>query len=180
MGDTLARVFEYRVLYAKHRELQIPLTEEEQSRFGMLRRELPTHVPNADERDVFTLLDEPLHAQYVGAGEFQSGILRNASAIGLAIETTGDPPKLGQRLIVHVQEPDSAVEYTFPVRVIARVVVGLSSMSVVFDGVPSETRALGRGTGAFSNQAFADDEPELEYEDSQFEDEADTAKTTQL
>jgi hypothetical protein len=178
MGDTLARVFEYRVLYAKHRELQIPLTEEEQSRFGMLRRELPTHVPNADEHDAFTLLDEPLSAQYVGAGEFQSGILRNASAIGLAIETTEDPPKLGQRLIVHVQDPDSGVEYTFPVRVIARVVAGLPSMSVVFDGVPSETRALGRASGVFAN-----DEPSVDGEAStegQFEDERVTAKMSQL
>jgi hypothetical protein len=179
MGDTLARVFEYRVLYAKHRELQIPLTEEEQSRFGMLRRELPTHVPNADERDVFTLLDEPLHAQYVGSGEFQSGILRNASAIGLAIETTVDPPKLGQRLIVHVQNPDSGAEYIFPVRVISRVVVGLPSMSAVFDGVPSETRALGRASGVFSNDDAQDAEDVEEY-DGEFEEEPDTAKQSQL
>jgi PilZ domain len=173
MGDTLARVFEYRVLYAKHRELQIPLTEEEQTRFGMLRRELPTHVPNADERDVFTLLDEPLAAQYVAAGEFESGILRNASAIGLAIETTGDPPKLGQRLVVHVQEPDHGVEYVFPCRVIARIVAGTPSMAVVFDGVPAQTRALGRASGVFASD---DEEPD----DTQFEEERDTAKMSQL
>jgi hypothetical protein len=174
MGDTLARVFEYRVLYAKHRELRIPLTEDEQQRFGMLRRELPTHVPNADERDVFTLLDEPVPAQYVADGEFESGILRNASAIGLAIETTGDPPKLGQRLIVHAQEPEHGVEYVFPCRVIARIVAGTPSMAVVFDGVPSETRALGRSSGVFASD-------ELESGDEVFEEEeVDTAKMSQL
>jgi hypothetical protein len=174
MEDTLARVYEYRVLYAKHRDLQIPLTEDEQQRFGMLRRELPTHVPNADENDAFTLLDEPLSAQYVAGGEFQSGILRNASAIGLAIETTDDPPKLGQRLIVHVRDPDQGVEYVFPCRVIARVVSGYLSMSVVFDGVPSETRALGRTSGVFASDG---EEPE----DEEFrEEELDTAKMSQL
>ena len=166
MGDTLARVYEYRVLYAKHRELQIPLTEEEQTRFGMLRRELPTHVPNADERDVFTLLEEPVPAQFVYAGALQSGILRNASAIGLAIETE-DPPKLGQRLVVHVQDPDRGVEYTFPVRVIARVVAGSPSMAADFDGVPSETRSLARASGVYA----AEDGAPVE-----FEDEVDTAK----
>jgi hypothetical protein len=180
MGDTLARVFEYRVLYAKHRELQIPLTEEEQTRFGMLRRELPTHVPNADERDAFTLLEEPLSAQYVGAGELQSGILRNASAIGLAIETSEDPPKLGQRLVVHVQDIDTGTEYTFPVRVIARIVAGSPSMSVVFDGVPSETRALGRASSVFPNEESGSGEiqdvAEVEFD----EDEYDTAKMSEL
>lgn len=175
MGDTLARVYEYRVLYARHRDLQIPLTPEEQGRYGMLRRELPTHVPNADERDAFTLLEEPLHAQYVGDGEIKSGILRNASAIGLAIETTeADPPKLGTKLIVHVQEPDSGVEYTFPVRVIARIVAGNPSMSVVFNGVPSETRALGHASGVFPGEESYDEYEELE--DAEFEEEADTAK----
>lgn len=167
MGDTLARVYEYRVLYAKHRELQIPLTEEEQARFGMLRRELPTHVPNADERDVFTLLEEPVPAQFVHGGTLQSGILRNASAIGLAIETTEDPPKLGQRLVVHVQDPDRGVEYTFPVRVIARVVAGSPSMAAVFDGVPSETRARVQVSGVYAAE---------DGEQAEFEDEVDTAK----
>jgi hypothetical protein len=172
MGDTLARVYEYRVLYAKHRDVQIPLTEDEQTRFGMLRRELPTHVPNADERDAFTLLEEPAPAQFVVAGNLQSGILRNASAIGFAIETIDDPPKLGQRLVVHVQDPDRGVEYTFPVRVIARIVAGSPSMSVVFDGVPSETRVRPQVSGVYATGEEQAEEEEI----VEFGDEADTAK----
>lgn len=164
MGDTLARIFEYRVLYAKHRELQIPLSIEEEHRLAVLRRELPAHVPSVDERDVFTALSDPLPAQYVAGGRFGSGILRNCSAIGLAIETADDPPALGQRLIVHVQDPQQVVEYTFPCRVIARIVAGLLSMGVVFDGVPSETRSLARASGVFP--------PERHFE----QDEVDTAK----
>jgi hypothetical protein len=172
MGDTLARIFEFRVLYAKHRELQIPLTLDEQTRFAVLRRELPAHVPSADETDVFTLLPEALPAQYVASGRFGSGVLRNGSAIGLAIETSEDPPPLGQRLIVHVQDPDRGIEYTFPCRVIARIVAGLQSMGVVFDGVPSETRSLGRTSGVFSSD---DDEAE-EFQEEELE----TTKVSRL
>ena len=169
MGDTLARIFEYRVLHAKSRELQIPLSPEEQQRFGALRRELPAHVPTVDDQDVFTALNEPLPAQFVAGGRFASGILRNCTAIGLAIETLDDPPALGQRLILHVQEPEHGVEYTFPCRVIARVVVGLPSMGVVFDGVPSETRSRARTSGV-----FAPEPPQLE------QDEIDTAKVSRI
>jgi hypothetical protein len=161
MGDTLERIFEYRVLYAKHRELQIPLSRDEQKRFGQLRSELPDHLPGVDGRDIGTLLETALPAQFVAGGRFGSGVLRNGSAIGLAIETHEEPPALGQRLILHVQEPERGIEYTFPCRVIARVVKGAASMGVVFDGVPSETRALGRSSGVFRQDVeFQDDELE--------------------
>lgn len=161
MGDTLERIFEYRVLYAKHRELQIPLSRDEQKRFARLRSELPEQVPSVDERDAATRLSDALPAQFVAGGRFGSGILRNGSAIGLAIETHDEPPALGQRLILHVQQTDRGIEYTFPCRVIARVVRGLPSMGVVFDGVPSEARALGRASGVYRpNMEFPDEELE--------------------
>ena len=72
-------------------------------------------------------------------------------------------------------EPETGTEYTFPVRVIARVIVGLPSMSVVFDGVPSETRALGRATSGVVGPAGYEEAPR-EFE----EDEVDTAKMSQL
>src|SRR5690349_12659277 len=104
MGDTLERIFEYRVLYAKQRELQIPLSRDEQKRYVRLRSELPDHVPTLDEPA--TLLSAELPAQFVAGGRFGSGILRNGTAIGLAIGTHDEPPALGQRLIVHVQQPE--------------------------------------------------------------------------
>lgn len=168
MGDTLELIFEYRVLYAKHRDLQIPLTRDEQQRFGQLRSQLPDHVPSVDERDTDTLLERALPAQFVAGGRFGSGVLRNGSAIGLAIETHDEPPALGQRLILHVQEPQRGIEYTFPCRVIARIVKGAPSMGVVFDGVPSEARSLGRSSGVFR--------PDGEFQDEELE----TTKVSRL
>jgi len=179
MGDKLARIFEYRVLYAKQRELQIPLTRAEQERLVELRGDLPDHVPSADDRDLPTLLKNPLPAQFVAGGRFGSGTLRNGSAIGLAIVMSEEPPALGERLILHVQEPVEALEYTFPCRVIARVVKGVPSMGVVFEGVPSQTRAMGRTSGVWSHDGHdgsnghEDDEPEIT-----FQDEDDTTKVS--
>lgn len=170
MGDKLEWIYEYRVLYAKQRELQIPLSREEQRRLGELRAELPSHVPTLDERDALTLLEEPLPAQFVTGGRFGSGTLRNGSSIGLAIETLEDPPALGQRLIVHIQDASRGLEYTFPCRVIARVVSAPPSMGVVFDGVPSQSRSLGRGTSG----VYPSEDDEFQAED------ADTAKVSRL
>jgi hypothetical protein len=149
MGDKLERIFEYRVLYAKQRELQIPLTPNEESRLLRLRQQLPDRVPTLDERDAFTVLAAPLPAHFVDAGRFGSGMLRNASATGLAIATFEEPPSLGARLILHVQEPQQAIEYTFPCRVVVRVVKGNTSMGVVFEGVPSQARAGARNSGVW-------------------------------
>ncbi len=148
MGDKLERIFEYRVLHAKERELQIPLTQSESSRLERLRHQLPSRVPSLDDRDPFTLLTTPLPVQFVAAGRFGAGVLRNASAIGLAI-ATAEPPELGQRLIVHVQEPLHGLEYTFPCRVISRVLKGVTSMGLVFEGVPSHARIGGRSSGVW-------------------------------
>ncbi len=168
MGDKLEWVFEYRVLHAKQRELQIPLTRSEQQRAAELKQQLPTYVPTLDERDAQTLLHTALAAQFVAGGRFGSGVLRNVSAVGLAIETAEEPPALGQRLIVHVSEAEHGIEYTFPCRVIARVVRNPASMGVVFDGVPSQTRALGKTSGVFRSEA-----------DAEFQDEA-TTKVSRL
>jgi hypothetical protein len=154
MGDKLARIFEYRVLYAKHRELQIPLTSNEDARLVRLRQQLPDRVPSLDERDVFTVLAAPLPAHFVAAGHFGSGTLRNASAVGLAIATFEEPPGLGQRLILHVQEPEQAIEYTFPCRVVVRVVKGTPSMGVMFEGVPSQVR-VGQSSGVWRSDILA-------------------------
>ncbi|HEX7480050.1 MAG TPA: PilZ domain-containing protein [Polyangiales bacterium] len=148
MGEKLERVFEYRVLHSKERELQIPLSAQEASRLERLRSQLPERVPCVDDRDAFTRLTTPLPVQYVAAGRFGAGLLRNASAAGLAI-ATAEPPELGQRLIVHVQEPLHGLEYTFPCRVVSRVVKGTTSMGLVFEGVPSQTRSSGSASGVW-------------------------------
>lgn len=141
MGDhQLERIYEYRVLYAKQSDLHIPLTPEERARALKLQEELPDRVPAVDERDAFTVLPAPLAVQYVVAGAFGVGTLFNASATGVAVGTEEEPPNLGQRLIVHVHDPQQGVEYTFPCRVVARVVKAPASMGLRFEGMPSQTR----------------------------------------
>jgi hypothetical protein len=158
MGDKLERIFEYRVLYSKQRDLQIPLTPNEESRLMRLRQQLPDRVPTLDERDAFTVLAAALPAHFVAAGRFGSGTLRNASSLGLAIATFEEPPGLGQRLILHVQEPQNAVEYTFPCRVVVRVVKGTMSMGVVFEGVPTQARAGRNSGGVWRSDIFSAEE----------------------
>jgi hypothetical protein len=148
MGEKLERIFEFRMLFAKERDLQIPLSAQETSRLERLRHELPDRVPSVDERDPYTSLTVPLPVQFVAGGRFGAGVLRNASAAGLAIVTV-DPPELSQRLIVHVQEAAYGLEYTFPGRVVSRVVRGVVSMGVAFEGVPSQTRLAGRASGVW-------------------------------
>lgn len=149
MGEKLDRIFEYRVLCSKERELQIPLSASESSRLERLRNQLPARVPSVDDRDPFTLLTTALPVQFVApGGRFGTGTLRNASAAGLAVATS-DPPELGQRLIVHVQEALHGIEYTFPCRVVARVVKGVTSMGLSFEGVPSQTRLGQRTSGVW-------------------------------
>jgi hypothetical protein len=154
MGDKLERIFEYRMLYSKQRDLQIPLTPMEDQRLARLKQQLPDRVPTVDERDAFTVLATPLAAQYVVGGSFGSGTLRNASATGLAISTSDAPPPLGERLILHVNEPQAGIEYTFPCRVVARVVKGPASMGVYFEGMPSHTRNGGRAGSVWRSDVF--------------------------
>ena len=146
MGDQLERIFEYRVLYAKQRDLHIPLTSDERARVAQLEEELPDRVPAVDDRDAFTVLPTPLGVQYVVAGAFGVGTLFNVSATGVAVETEDEPPNLGQRLIVHVHDAQQGVEYTFPCRVVARVIKAPASMGLRFEGMPSQTR-IGHSSG---------------------------------
>lgn len=146
MGDQLECIYEYRVLYAKQRELHIPLSAEEHARALQLEQELSDRVPAVDERDAFTVLPTQLSVQYVLAGGFGVGVLCNASGTGLAMMTEELPPALGQRLIVHVHDARRGVEYTFPCRVVARVVKSPPSMGLRFEGMPSLTR-IGYASG---------------------------------
>jgi hypothetical protein len=148
MGEKLERIYEYRVLFAKERELQIPLTPQQTSRMQRLREQLPVRVPSVDDRDPYTLLTTPLPVQFIAAGRFGSGTLRNVSAEGLAI-ATAEAPELDQRIIVHVQEALHGLEYTFPCRVVSRVVKGVTAMGVAFEGVPTQTRLGGRSSGVW-------------------------------
>ncbi|MEY4579005.1 MAG: hypothetical protein RL701_3708, partial [Pseudomonadota bacterium] len=50
-------------------------------------------------------------------------------------------------LILHVNDSAHGSEYTFPCRVVARVVKAPASMGVRFEGMPSQTR-VGRQSGA--------------------------------
>ena len=158
MGEKLASIFEYRVLVARQRELQIPLSPTEHARLTRLKQQLPHGVPALDERDLTTLLTTPLPGHFVAAGHFGSGTLYNASADGLAIAILGEPPALGQRLILHAQVPDQAVEYTFPCRVVVRVVKGTPSIGVGFEGVPSQACA-GQNSGVWRSDAISGARP---------------------
>lgn len=159
MGDhQLERIYEYRVLYAKQTELHIPLTQEERERALKLQEELPDRVPAIDEHDAFTVLSTPLSVQYVVAGAFGVGTLFNASATGVAVGTEEEPPNLGQRLIVHVHDPQQGVEYTFPCRVVARVVKAPAAMGLRFEGVPSKTRIGHRSSVQWRSDVFPPEE----------------------
>jgi hypothetical protein len=148
MSKKLERIFEYRVLLSKARELGIPLTPDEEARLDRLGQQLPTAVPPLDERDPYTLLSEPLPAEFVQSGRFQACTVHNASGAGLALVAI-EPPVLGQRLLVHVRDPRRPVEYTFPARVISRVVRGVSGMSVAFEGLPTQRTFAGRTSGVW-------------------------------
>jgi hypothetical protein len=145
MAPRLEQIFEYRVLLSRARELGIPLSLEEQARLDRLGRQLPTGVPPLDERDPHTRLAAPLAAEFVQAGRFQVCTLCNASSDGFAL-ATADPPVLGQPLLVQVRGLRDATEYTFPARVVSRVVRGVSGMSVAFEGLPTERGLMGRSS----------------------------------
>jgi hypothetical protein len=151
MSKKLERIFEYRVLLAKARELAIPLTPDEEARLDRLGQQLPTAVPPLDDRDPYTLVSEPLPAEFVQSGRFQPCTIRNASGGGLALATV-DPPVLDQRLLVHARDPRRPVEYTFPARVVSRVVRGVCGMSVAFEGLPTMRTFGGRASGVWSTE----------------------------
>jgi len=156
MAEKLERIFEYRLLLSRARELGIPLSPEESVRLDRLGQQLPSGVPPLDDRDPYTLLAEPLPAELVSNRRFRAATLRNASGAGLAL-VLNDPPALGERLLVHVRDLERPFEYTFPARVISRVVRGVCGMSVAFEGLPSR-RDLGRRTSG----VFAADETPTE------------------
>lgn len=151
MADKLQRIFEYRVLLSRARELGIPLSDDECERLDLLGQELPTGVPPIDDCDSHTVLLEPLAVEIVHAGRFQACTLRNAASGGLAL-VTAVPPQLGQRVLVHVRNPKRPVEYTFPARVVSRVVRGVCGMSVAFEGLPSQRALGGRTSGVFATE----------------------------
>jgi hypothetical protein len=148
MAEKFERIFEYRVLLSKALELHIPLTGEQELRLRRLQQQLPQAVPALDDRDPYTLMPEPLHAEVVCAGRFSGCTLRNASGAGLAM-TMPEPPALGQRVLVHVRDPHHSMQYTFPARVVSRVIKGTSGMSVAFEGLPSQAPSTPRSSGVF-------------------------------
>ena len=148
MGDKLDRIFEYRVLMSKRDHLGIPLTGVETARLERLKGQLSIEVATLDDRDPFTMLSTPLPAQFVVDGQFKGGVVRNVSATGIAV-ITADPPELGRSLILHVSEPAHGIEYTFPCRVVSRVLSGITSMGLAFEGVPTQTRVGGRRSGVW-------------------------------
>lgn len=138
------------MLLAREGELQIPLNDVESARLARLERALGSHVPSVDERDVETWLPVPMPIQFTAQGAYGSGMVRNLTGGGMAV-VTSEPPVLGQRLVVRVEDPTHGVEYVFPARVISRVVKGLPAMGVAFEGVPSQVRLGNRNSGVWRN-----------------------------
>lgn len=148
MGDRLDRIFEYRVLLAKRRELGMALSSQEQARLERLAHQLPGAVPAADDRDPYTLLPQPLPVEFVVHRRASSGTLRNASGAGFAIAAE-ELPELGARVVVHVREAEHGIEYIFPGTVVSRVVKGATAFGVGFEGLPTQTRLGGRSSGVW-------------------------------
>ncbi|MET0389225.1 MAG: PilZ domain-containing protein [Polyangiales bacterium] len=158
MGDKLERIFEFRVLYSKLRDLRVPLTLVEKQRLRRLKQDLADYVPSVNERDALTMLAAPLVAKYVVNGRFGAGTLRNASALGLAVETGDEPPELGRRLMLHLHDLGYGTEYTFPCRVVARVVKAPASIGLRFEGMPSKTRSAEASRPIWRADAFPPEE----------------------
>lgn len=152
VADKIERIYQYRVLMATRDQHQIPLDESSRQRLERLSGQLARGVPQLDDRDPYTLLTVPLPVQFIVGGSFGAGVVHNASADGLAIATEEAPP-LGVRVLVHVKEPTHGVEYTFPCRVVARVVKGRRSMGVAFEGMPTQSRVGGRRSGVWRSDA---------------------------
>jgi len=151
MPDKLQRIYEYRLLLSRARELGIPLGADESDRLDRLGQELESGVPTLDERAASTALPQPLPAEIVHAGRFLACSLRNVAAGGLALATS-IPPALGQRVLVHVRDPKRPIEYTFPARVVSRVVRGVCGLSVAFEGLPSQRSLGGRTSGVYATE----------------------------
>jgi len=152
VAGKLERIFEHRCLEARRDEMAIPLSAAEQARLERLATQLAQEVPVLDEHDPYTLLPEPLAVEFVVGGHFGVGCVKNASAQGLAV-VTAEPPPLGARLVLHLEQPLSGVEYTFPCRVVSRVVRGEAWMGVRFEGMASRRPTGGRHSGVFRNDA---------------------------
>ncbi|MBN1656239.1 MAG: PilZ domain-containing protein [Deltaproteobacteria bacterium] len=148
MFEKLENIYELRMLVAMKQLLGISLNSKEEKRLSSLKKLLTMKVPRFDENDTKTALETPLFTQYTTAGGFGSGLIRNLSGGGMAI-LTYDPPPLGQRLIVHVTEQRHGIEYIFPCFVLSRVLKGNTSISVAFEGTPSQVRVGGQGSGVW-------------------------------
>jgi len=140
MADKLQRIFEYRALLGRANKRPPELTPDERGRLERLRAQLPLPVPTLDDRDPYTSLSEPIAVEFARpGGRFTVGVLRNVSAGGFAIDA-GDPPPLGQALMIHVHDRPNGLAYAFPGRVVSRVVRGKLGFSVEFEGAPTQTR----------------------------------------
>ena len=127
MAEKLERIFEYRVLLAKAEG--IGLSPVEHARLERLGTQLPAVVPTLDERDPYTLVAEPFAAELLDREGFAPALVRNAGALGFALSVS-EPPPLGRSLAVRVRDVRHPIEYTFPARVVSRVVSGLRGISV--------------------------------------------------
>jgi hypothetical protein len=143
MAEKLERIFEYRVLLAK-----AGLSAAERTQLEHLGSHIPDVVPALDERDPYTLLIDPLPAEVLDSDGIMPGLVRNAGAGGLALSVS-QPPALGRLLAVRVRDPRHPIEYTFPARVVSRVVRGLRGISVAFEGMPLQSPLVGRGSGVW-------------------------------
>ncbi len=148
MFEKLENIYELRMLVSMKELLGISLSSKEARRLSVLQKQLTMKVPRFDENDSLTALETPLFTQYTTAGGFGSGLIRNISGGGMAI-LTYDPPPLGQRLIVHVTEQKHGIEYIFPCCVLSRVIKGNTSISVAFEGTPSQIRVGGQESGVW-------------------------------
>jgi hypothetical protein len=143
MADKLERIFEYRVLLAR-----AGLSTAERAQRDHLASHLPNVVPALDDRDPYTLLTQPLPAEVLDSDGIMPALLRNAAAAGFALSVS-QPPALGRLLAVRVRDPRHPIEYTFPARVMSRVVRGLRGISVAFEGMPLQSPLVNRGSGVW-------------------------------
>jgi len=130
----------------------------ERTRLERLRETHSTQVPSLDQRDPYTLLGEALPAQVITGDVVVTGVLRNASAAGVALSVDATPPGLGQRAKVVARDVERGLEYAFSGIVVSRVVKGGFAMALQVDGTPSRLRLGGR-SGVYPRGRAATESP---------------------
>ncbi len=138
MRNFFELVYEYQLLKGKQDHLDVPLDETERARLvGMAQMLLGDAGADSGAR-AMPRVPAPSRVEFTQPGGFESGDIKNASGSGMALATR-QPPSVGTRIVIRVQDTRHALEYFFPCRVAWRRLGANAGMGVAFDGIPTRS-----------------------------------------